>query len=137
MARSNDTIGLVLEGIDSNILVRLVIDDDPDQTRLVYRLARVEGALFVNRLVLAECIWVLARRYGLSRVRIAQEILVLFDSSEVVFEDEDQVDDALTLSAEMNPDLPIALSNNKMGQTPTLTFDRKAAARITAFEPVG
>lgn len=128
-----------MKAIDSNILVRLVIDDDPDQTRLVYHLARVEGALFVNRLVLAECAWVLARRYGLSRVRIAQEIRVLFESSEVVFEDEDLVDDALALSAELNADLAdllIALSNDRLGHAPTLTFDRKAAARISAFELV-
>jgi predicted nucleic-acid-binding protein len=59
-------------GIDTNVVVRLVVADDAEQTRRARKLidqalARDESVL-VSLLVLLESEWVLRSRYGFSSV---------------------------------------------------------------------
>lgn len=78
--------------LDTNLLVRLVVQDDPAQSRAVERLfiraRRDQEALFLADIVLCELVWVLARRYQQTRSRIADTLDALLRTELVVFADE-------------------------------------------------
>jgi hypothetical protein len=67
-------------GIDTNVVVRLVVSDDADQTRrarkLVERALSRDEPVLVSLLVLLESEWVLRSRYGFNR----ETLLCIFRS---------------------------------------------------------
>lgn len=56
--------------IDTNVLVRLVVADDPDQTRRARKLFR-RGGVLVTTTVLLEAAWVLSSAYERDRSRVS------------------------------------------------------------------
>ena len=60
-------------GLDTNILVRLIVDDDAAQTRAATRLM-LSGECFVSTSVLMETEWVLRSVFNLGRDRIADAL---------------------------------------------------------------
>ena len=62
--------------LDTNLVVRLIVQDDPAQSRAVERLLirarRDQQPLFIADVVLCELVWVLTRRYQQTRSRIAE-----------------------------------------------------------------
>lgn len=77
-------------GLDTNILVRLLVADDPDQTARAQRFVAArctrETPGFINCIVLAELIWVLARVYDYSRATIADVVESLLSGDDRVVE---------------------------------------------------
>ncbi len=71
---------------DTNILVRLLVDDDPAQAELAQRLLADNTAL-ISRTVLLESEWVLRSVYKLPRERIAAFVGLLLKSENAVVED--------------------------------------------------
>ena len=86
-------------GIDTNVLVRFLVQDDEAQFEKARRLIKREVAagrkVFVNQLVLLEAEWVLRSRYAVSKVQIIETISGLLDSAEIQFEDEPAIEEAL------------------------------------------
>jgi predicted nucleic-acid-binding protein len=125
-------------GLDSNILLRWIIDDPsaPAQSELVRtRLERETGPLFVNHLVLAETVWVLRHAGSLPPEGLAEVVSGLIDAPNIKLQQPEIVERALA-SFMKNPggfaDHLIGEINRHAGCTTTLTFDR-AAARSPAF----
>ena len=129
-------------GIDTNVLVRLLIEDDEEQTRRARRLvdqAEARGdAVLVSSPVVLEAEWVLRSRYGLGR----DEVLTLFHAALSVptlwFEGEAALEEALHEWADSAcglADCLIAAHNRRMGCRFTATFDTKAA-KLTAMRLV-
>jgi predicted nucleic-acid-binding protein len=56
--------------LDTNVLVRLVVDDDPDQTRRARKIIK-RGDVLVSATVLLEAAWVLASTYGRDRAQVS------------------------------------------------------------------
>ena len=77
--------------LDTNVLVRLVLQDDETQARaaerLVIRARREQTPMFVADVVLCELVWVLCRRAGVSRTDIADALDQLFRTELVVVAD--------------------------------------------------
>jgi predicted nucleic-acid-binding protein len=85
---------------DTNILVRLITRDDPDQARAVdAMLSAPDETFFLPDIVLAELVWVLARSFGFSRAEIMKVLAAFLDRLDVVFEDEERVRAAVRLYA--------------------------------------
>ena len=121
-------------GIDTNVLVRLLIEDDAEQTRraqrLVLRAAERGETVVVSLLVLIETEWVLRSRYELEREAIQRSLRSLLETRELEFEDEAAVEEALFNYLEGPAgfgDCLIAAHNRRLGCTATATFDAKAA----------
>ena len=121
-------------GLDTNVILRCFVDDDPDQARTARRFVseRCTRASpgFIDRVALCELVWVLTRGYRIARTRVAQIIADLVASPEIVLEDTDAVRAALRTFAEQNIDFADALIgevNRAHGCEATVTFDRKAA----------
>lgn len=59
--------------VDTNVLVRLVVDDDPEQARRARKLFR-RGDVLVTAMVLLESAWVLSGAYGLGREQVSKAL---------------------------------------------------------------
>lgn len=122
-------------GVDSNVLIRLLVGDHPEQAERALRHIAENEPCWINRIVLCETVWVLDRVYGHSRARIASALRQLMATRQFVIEDKDAVQrsvEALESGFDFADSL-IAATNQAHGCDHTVTFDRKAA-RLEGFE---
>ena len=86
-------------GLDTNVLVRYLVEDDEAQSRKAARLINEAVArdeeLFISDIVLCETVWVLSSAYGLERAAIADALGSLLRARHVVFSASDQIASAL------------------------------------------
>jgi len=123
-----------MTGIDTNILVRFFAQDDPDQSHRADEFLQSlspEDQGFVSLVSLAELIWVLRRRYGVSKSQLIQCLRHLLDSPEVVLEGQAAVAQALQRFANAKSDFADCLierSGHLGGCRETVTFDVNASS---------
>lgn len=117
--------------LDTNILVRLITQDDPQQATLAERLvqqATEEGEVcFVSDVVLCELEWVLEECYGATRSDLLTAIQELASREVFAFEDSDALHWAIDLFRKSKVELSDALIGSKArteGARTTYTFDR-------------
>jgi len=122
-----------MTGLDTNVLVRFLVQDDAAQAKatqdLMATFTEAEPG-FVSREVLVELVWVLERAYALSRTDIADAINGLLEARELVIEAADRAAIAIDRYRKGGPgyaDQMIALAGQGAGCGKTVTFDRKAA----------
>jgi predicted nucleic-acid-binding protein len=121
-------------GIDTNVIVRLIVSDDAEQTRRARKLVEQalgrEETVLVSLLVLLEAEWILRSRYGFNRESLLTIFRVLLEARELSFEDEPALEEALFRwkdSACEFSDCLITAHNRQIGCRATATFDGKAA----------
>lgn len=95
--------------LDTNVWVRYLVEDDPNQTERAMRVIETtldrDETIFVPLLTLAEVVWVLSARYRFSRSEIVGTLERLYLARGVVWEDRRIVRDALDRYAEDSADL--------------------------------
>lgn len=128
--------------LDTNVLVRIAVADDPGQTEQAVRLlerARASGErLFVPDIVLCELAWVLRALYGVDRTGIVAAVTALTEADELIFRDPDAIGDALAAQARGDGDFAdhlIAATARAAGCDAVATFD-KALQRLPGFVAV-
>lgn len=121
-------------GIDTNLLVRHLVQDDEKQARLARDFFRrecsVESPGWINRIVLCELTWVLERAYRYTREEVAGALGALAQTAEFRLEDSAAVWSALGSYREGVADFAdalLAVTNREQGCSTTATLDRKAA----------
>ena len=123
-----------MRGLDSNVLLRLLLADDLRQHEkarefLAQRSAR--DPAFVSWIVLCEVAWVLSRGERYSREQIAEVFEGLLSAPEIRVDREESLAIAVEefrASTTDFADLLIAMANSEAGCSDTVTFDRQAAA---------
>jgi predicted nucleic-acid-binding protein len=120
-----------VKGVDTNLLVRYLLEDDPDQAAIVDRLIRdtvAEGTVvFLNHIVLCETVGVLGTGYDCSRAVIADAFEKLLLTRQFEFEERGNVWDALRRFRDGKADFAdylIEEKNLSSGCDPTRTFDQ-------------
>ena len=120
-------------GLDTNVLVRYVMQDDPRQsaraTSLIEALSADEPG-FVPVVALVELVWVLAGSYALDRTQIATVLDTVLRSKELVVDRADLVTQALHRYSTAGADFADALIERiaaAAGCSATMTFDAGAA----------
>jgi predicted nucleic-acid-binding protein len=123
-------------GLDSNVLLRYVVRDHPEQAGIAARIIEEECSPerpgFVNHMVLCEFVWSLETSYRYRREQIAEVLATLLRIDRIALQSEEEVVEALNAFASGNADFADALIagfNRRHGCTETCTFDR-AAARL-------
>ena len=119
-------------GLDTNVLVRYVMQDDPKQSEKASRLIESltqEAPGFVPVGALIELVWVLTSCYDLSREQIAQALDGLLRAKEIVLERAEQVSQALRTFGASGADFADCLIERTaaaVGCGKTMTFDTGA-----------
>jgi predicted nucleic-acid-binding protein len=126
-----------VKGIDTNVLVRILLDDDAHQAERARAYVVKNAPCWLNRIVLCETVWVLERFNGFSRTRIALALRQILDTNQFEIEDVGAMQSGVAALEEGFDfaDAMIAATNRSNGCDATATFDRKAA-RLPGFEAV-
>ena len=86
--------------LDTNVLVRFLVRDDPAQARkakaLVDRLTEREERAYVSDIVLCELVWILTRSYRFDRTQVAAAVDGLARAKQLRFDSVDNVLRALS-----------------------------------------
>ena len=85
--------------VDTNVLIRLIIEDDSGQTATVERLARAHHVV-VAPTALLECEWVLRRVLGLDRTGILSGFEALLGLRDATFLEHEAVEAAMRAFAD-------------------------------------
>ena len=126
-------------GLDTNVLVRYLVEDDPEQTataaKLIEKQCTADDPGFVNRVVLCELVWVLESAYAYPRATVAATLEILLRTAELKVDAADAAWPALTAYRGGGVDFSDAFVgrlNRNAGCDGTATFD-KGAARLDDF----
>ena len=121
-------------GIDTNVLVRYIVYDDPADarvaTKIIERDCSADDPGYVSLVVLCELAWVLDRGYGYERAQVGQVIQGILSVVELEVESRDLAWAALRQFEARRADFAdyvIGLVARKGGAATTVTFDRRAA----------
>jgi len=129
-------------GLDTNVLVRYLTQDDPEQaagaTRLIEHELTEESPGFIGIVVLVETTWVLQRLYRVRAEEIRETVTHLLGSRTIVVENREVVARAISI-CESNAcsfaDAVIVASALGAGCETIMTFDRGATrAGMTLVE---
>lgn len=120
-------------GLDTNVLVRYIAQDDPRQsakaTRLIESLTD-DAPGYVSTVSIVELVWVLMGCYASTKSEICEVLETLLRTKEIVVAHADTVWKALRMYKESKADFADCLierSANEAGCSHTATFDRDAA----------
>lgn len=128
-----------MPALDTNVLVRYVVQDDTIQLaaarRLITRCLSEGQSIFVPVTVILELEWVLRASFGYGKDDVLQVLSSLFSAVELSFESERALEVALHLYREGPADFADCLhvaSAIQAGEQPLWTFDKGAAKVIGA-----
>ena len=119
-----------MKAVDTNVLVRYLVQDDPAQGRKAA--AYIEDAaaageqILIGNIVLCETVWVLDSAYGYPKDEIAAAIEKVLQSGTFQFETKDIVWTALEEYRALRADFAdcvIGRVHRSLGCEPTATFD--------------
>lgn len=121
-----------MKGLDTNILVRYLTQDDAEQSRRANKLisdALSKGEdLYLSSIVLCELVWVLREAYKLGKPVIMDALARILSTAQFLVEDPDACRHALALYGSSPGDFAdylLASRNRRVGCSTTATFDRK------------
>jgi predicted nucleic-acid-binding protein len=126
-------------GIDTNVLLRNFLDDDPSQGRVARRFMASLSASdpgWISLTTIVEFVWVLRTKNRASRDLIASAIELLLIQDALVIEQDTVVASAVAQFRSTHADFAdclIAASARAAGCSKTVTFDQ-IAARDTGME---
>lgn len=119
--------------LDTNVLVRFLTRDDPEQSSLVDALTGTldrDNRAYISRDMMLELVRVLRKGYGFHRAEIARALQALMEAEEFESEDETAVHKALDAYAQGEPgfaDHLILGVAGARGCRELATFDRRRA----------
>ena len=120
-------------GLDTNVLVRYIMQDDAVQAAKATALVETldaERPGFVALVSIVELYWVLTSCYDLTEAQVMQALEILLRTKEIVVDQAEQVLRALRACAGGKADFADCLIERAAataGCTRTMTFDTKAA----------
>lgn len=120
-------------GLDTNVIVRYIMQDDVKQSPMATRLIESRSAGspgFVTMVALVELAWVMFSAYELDKRQLTAALEGLLRTKELVVEQAETVWKALRLYQSTNADFADCLIERSAavnGCEKTMTFDRDAA----------
>jgi predicted nucleic-acid-binding protein len=127
-------------GLDTNVLVRYLTQDDDAQFReasaLLLGLEKAQQAAYLSTMTLCETVWVLARAYSITRVNIVGLLQQLLETRLFVIDDKDAVREAVALYRDGQGDFAdylIGVRARNAGCTIVATFDAALHVHPTFF----
>ena len=123
--------------IDTNLFLRYLTNDVPDQAALVDQLLlqaeQGEFELHTSVLTIAEMVWTLESYYGLAKDDVRDQIVTILNTPGIIVENAEIIAHALSLYVNENIDFVDAYSGTwmqKQGIASAITFDTRHFQRI-------
>ncbi|MDA2927479.1 type II toxin-antitoxin system VapC family toxin [Acidobacteria bacterium AH-259-G07] len=120
-----------MTGLDTNVLIRYLVKDEPRQSgraaRLMQEVLQRGDSLFLNHIVLCELVWVLESAYGYPKADIASTLEKILMTEQFEIEGRDEVWSALDGYEKDRGDFSdylIGRKNQHHSCSRTVTFDR-------------
>ena len=116
-------------GLDTNVLVRYIMQDDPKQSSKAAKLIEsldAENPGFITMVSVVELYWVLTSSYELTGAQVAQALDAILRTKQLQVERTDQVVRALRMFGHGKADFADCLIErvaSKAGCSQTMTFD--------------
>lgn len=130
-------------GLDTNVIVRYLTRDDPDQYRAAKALMESQCTLeqpgYVTVIVLCELVWVLRGAYDVRKKDIVRTLTKMLQTSQLHIQHEKQVRAALRTYAHHPADFAdclIGQLHRDAGCEHTATFDQDASS-LDAWKALG
>ena len=127
-------------GLDTNVLLRHLTQDDPDQspraTEIIERELSHQNPGFISLVSILEIVWVRRSLYKRTRQEIADEIELILAADTLEVQNEQEVFQAALALRHGKGEFEDALIGALgiwQGCSETLTFDEKAAKRLHGF----
>lgn len=118
-------------GLDTNVLVRFLVEDDPGQTatakELIEEIVERDERAFLSDVVLCELVWVLRSSYRLPKDQITETLHYLLRSRHLEFSDRDHLEAVIRSYGEGSGDFAdyvIRELAEENGCSSVATFDR-------------
>jgi predicted nucleic-acid-binding protein len=127
-------------GIDTNVLIRFLVDDDPDQNaraKAFLSARSFSDPAFVSAVTLAETVWVLTQRLKFPVAAVVKILRELLASEGLIVEHAEQLGSIVFGETEPRADIAdylIAWAGAANGCTHTVTFDRRAISSVAGME---
>lgn len=128
-------------GLDTNVLLRYLVQDDPVQSRkateIIERRLTVADPGFVSLVCILEIAWVLASLYKRSREEVANHIEMILAANTLEVQNEQEVYQAviaLRSGSGTFEDALIGALGTWRGCSVTMTFDQNAVKRLNGFQ---
>ncbi|HAK87638.1 MAG: hypothetical protein A2077_02835 [Nitrospirae bacterium GWC2_46_6] len=127
--------------VDTNILIRLIVQDDDLKKRacekLLEKAKRHEVILYVLPVTILEIVWIMEKYYRLDKKSIKGFVVALLNTPDLKVEMEDVFRSAIEVYAEKNikfADAVIAYWGMDKGLTAIYTYDERDFKRIEGLE---
>jgi predicted nucleic-acid-binding protein len=120
-----------MPALDTNVLVRLLVQDDAVQTAAVVKLLQTTSLpLYVPVTVMQELEWVLRSHYRFAKAQVVDALTKLLSTQELQFGQESELEIALhdyqNSTADFSDCVHSALAS-AAGHAPLLSFDKNAS----------
>jgi predicted nucleic-acid-binding protein len=123
-----------MNGLDTNVLVRYLVQDDREQaaraTQFIEQHCQEESPGFINAIVICELVWVLESCYHYTKPIIVDVLKKILATKQFLVHDADNLHCALQSYQHGNADFSdfyIAALNRSLHCQQTVSFDKKAA----------
>ena len=129
-------------GLDTNVMLRLLLTDDPEQkirvVKLIQQARRSETTVIITLAVVLEMEWVLRSNAKMNKAQVLNVFNLLLESHDIEIDNEKVLEQALHIYDNAVSDFAECLflaQYQRLGCDTMLTFDTKAA-RMTGVELV-
>lgn len=132
--------GLLMIGIDTNVILRFMTRDDEGQHNLaskIFQSASFSMPLCVNLVTLTETVWVLESRMKLAPEKARAIISTFLEAQEVLLLPLTKLPDPMAMLRSRHrgwTDVVVAAVNRENGCDFTYTFDERAAKSVPGME---
>ena len=127
--------------VDTNVLLRYLLDDVPEQAdaveEMLKRAAAGDIVLVLNVLVIAEIVWTCESYYKLTKDDIREKIMAILNTPGLEVEESDLLLEAIWAYAEKNVDFADAYNAcwlKRRGLNIVYTFDKRYFQRFEGIE---
>ena len=125
--------------VDTNVFVRLLVADDPMQTKRAAAFLEAGRPVWISVVVLVETVWVLTTAYSWSKAQVLAMLRTATNSRDFSFQFAESVRRATDVYASNNADfsdcLALELARTE-GYLPFATFDKATAKLPDATPPL-
>ena len=122
-----------MNALDTNILVRYITQDIPEQAAIAERLLDSltnSSPGFVSREVVIKLVWVLERSYKFSRAQVVEVLTTLIGAENLIVESDEDIAHATFMYGQSGTgfsDMAILMASERAGCESLYTFDRRFA----------